>query len=164
MTAPVSRQVKDDNDPAGEDQQVKYTLPDAFAELTMANCLFVCGHTYNVGRLKRLEKTWEGKMKDAGKMRFMAYCASQKDNAALSAKMKWKTDPTIAFQHVHTISRLSSVMQPGREKNYTHDWNMSNITVVDPPIFLPKGVGLNGRFANENKNPRQKSPFSWPFP
>jgi hypothetical protein len=151
----TSTETTDDDAKTG----VTYNLPSAFAELTMDNLLFACGHTYNVGRMKRGEKDWEGKKKGAGKMRFMAYCANQKDDDALAAERNWgESDPTIKLQHIHTISRLSSVTEPGREPPYTHDWNLSHITVVDPPIFLPSGVGQNGRYAND-KNKHLIGPF-----
>ena len=155
MTRQVAAVDKDDDDDDVDVNKVKYEFPDAFDELTNANCLFVCGHTYNVGRMKRFEKTWEGKMTGAGKMRFMAYCSSKKD----STKLEWKTDPTIVFQHVHTISRLTTVTQPGRELPFTHDWNMSNIMIVDPPIFLPGGVGQGGRYASAKKGQHLLGPF-----
>ena len=128
------------------------TLPitHPFHGISEDNCLFVCGHSYNVGRHVRMTKNWEGKSYRT-RASFMVYCSVQKDDKKLGDSRGWTSDTSIQPSHAYTLSRIGQMRAPGVE-GYDCDWVLEDITILTTPIFLPKGVGMSqtGRYPNVN--------------
>ena len=114
--------------------------------LTDDNCVFVSGHSYNVGLMKYADKVREGKSTRT-RAKYLAYCSCKKDNSTLG----WVTDPRISPSCIHVLAHITGFRSPGRE-GYKYDWLLGERYVVDPPIPLPKGVGRGIFFPTKNNN------------
>lgn len=108
---------------------------DMIATLTMDNCVFVCGHSYNVYRKLYCGKLWEGR-NNRTRAKYMAY-ASVKDDKLTPG---WPSVPTIAPSCIHVIARITCNVEPGRE-GYKVDWHFDSMFQIDPPIYVHQGVG-----------------------
>ena len=88
----------------------------------------------------------------------MVYCACKVErDGEQKSGVVWPSDRSILRGHAHSVSRIVGMSRPGCE-GYEVDWLLVE-TVRLRPIFLPHGIGRNGRFPN-SKNPHLHAAFA----
>jgi hypothetical protein len=131
-------------------------MPAIFEELTAQNCAFKSNHSYNVGRIVRGRKWWEGARGRPLRAMFMACCSVKQDIQSLI----WPTDTYIKPSHLYTLSYIGSFAKPGREyapkkigksrRKWFCDWILQHTYTFNPPIFLPCGVGRGVHYPSDS--------------
>ena len=117
------------------------------AALTEGNCVFLCGHSFNVYRKLHTGKTWEGQGRHT-RAKYLAYTSVVADTTT----PKWRSMPEITPSSTHILARILSQTSPGREK-FAVDWNLDMVFQIEPPIYVPGGIGQGPRFPNlKNKH------------
>ena len=119
---------------------------DMVTSLTCDNCVFVCGHSYNVHRKLYQGKLWEGR-NCRTRAKYMAYASVKADKSNLG----WPSIPEIAPSSIHLLARITCNEEPGRE-GYKVDWNFDSVFQIDPPIYVHQGVGRFPVYASKDNH------------